>query len=420
MVSKFRRKLIIVTTLAVVFVMTIIFAMINLINYSQITSSADKMLTLIAENKGIVPAPPPEAPERDTIQSQLTEESQYQTRYCIVQLNKNNEIIDVNTSHIAAISDTEASGYALEILSADSQSGYKEAYRYKVVPTDFGRIVIFLDCSMQLDSFFSMMAISGMIAIMCSFAIFLVIFMFSKRFIRPMVDNIEKQKRFITDAGHELKTPLAIINANVEVMELMSGKNEWTDSIKNQVTRLDQLVKSMLLLAKMEENTLTPVFVDFDLTKAFTEITEPFEIMAQQQDKKLTIRAQENIRMYGDESAIRNLISILVDNAIKYCTTDGIIEATLRRDGKALKIKVRNSADSENNDNLNRLFDRFYRSDSSRSRESGGFGIGLSMAQTIVDSHKGKISAQREAGGYVSFNVLFKNQQNSSARQKKN
>ena len=169
----------------------------------------------------------------------------------------------------------------------------------------------------------------------------------------------------------------------------------------------------MLHLAKMEENTLTPVFVDFDLTKAFLEITEPFEIMAQQKGRTLTIRAQDDIILNGDESAIRNLISILVDNAIKYSTENGIIEATLRRDGKSIKIKVRNSSDPDKKDNLNRLFDRFYRPDSARSRESGGFGIGLSMARTIVESHKGKISAQREAGGYVSFNVLFKSVQSA-------
>lgn len=410
MVNKFRRRLLLVTMSAVALVMTFIFVATNMMNYFHIAANADDMLTLIAQNEGIVPARPEE-----TFNDVLTEESQYQTRYFIVQLNHQQSIIDINTSHVAAIDAHAAEEYTWKILSDGTTVGYMDVYRYKVAPTDFGQIVIFLDCSLQLRSYFSMMATSGAIAVTSSLIIFLVIFLFSKHFIRPMVDSIEKQKRFITDAGHELKTPLAIINANVEVMELINGSNEWTDSIKNQITRLDQLVKSMLQLAKMEENTLTPVFIDFDLTKAFLEITEPFEIMAQQKNRTLTIRAQENIHLYGDESAIRNLISILVDNAIKYSTDNGIIEATLRRDGKAIKIKVRNSSDPTKNDNLNRLFDRFYRPDSARSRESGGFGIGLSMARTIVDSHKGKISAQRETGGYVSFNVFLK----SPAKQSK-
>ncbi len=414
MVNKFRRRLLIATMSAVTLVMALIFAATNMMNYIHIASSADDMLTLIAQNNGVIPSR-----SAETFNDVLTEESQYQTRYFIVQLDREENIIDINTSHIAATTPQTAAEYTWKILSDGTSSGYMEIYRYKVSPTDFGKIVIFLDCSLQLSSYFSMMATSGAIALTSAFVIFLVIFLFSKRFIRPMVDSIEKQKRFITDAGHELKTPLAIINANVEVMELMGGNNEWTDSIKNQVARLDQLVKSMLQLARMEENTLTPVFLEFDLTKAFLEITKPFEIMAQQKNRNLTIRAQDNIKLYGDESAIRNLISILVDNAIKYSTENGIIEATLRRDGKAIKIKVRNSSDPERDDNLNRLFDRFYRPDSARSRESGGFGIGLSMAQTIVDSHKGKISAQRETGGYVSFNVIFKSVQNAGKNSKR-
>jgi signal transduction histidine kinase len=189
---------------------------------------------------------------------------------------------------------------------------------------------------------------------------------------------------------------------------MINGSNEWLDSIKNQVQRLDQLVKSMLQMAKMEEGTLSPVFSDFDLSNAFNEITNPFKTMAQQKGKKLSIHAQQNIHMSGDEGAIRNLISILVDNAIKYSNDGGRIEASLKRDGKFIKIKVRNSSDVKKNENLNLLFERFYRRDTSRSRESGGFGIGLSMAKTIVDSHKGKITAQTENGGYVSFNVTFK------------
>lgn len=407
MINRFRRKLLLVTMSAVLLVMALIFTATSTMNYIYITSNADNMLTLIAENNGIVPAQLPNKPDKSVI----TQESQYQTRYFIVQFNKYNTIIDINTSHIAAVDSETASKYALNVLASNTINGYKDVYRYKVSQTDFGQIVIFLDCTMQLKTLNSMVATFGGIALVSSLLIFFVIFLFSKRFIRPMVDNIEKQKRFITDAGHELKTPLAIINANVEVMEMINGTNEWTDSIKHQVSRLDKLVKSMLHLAKMEESTLTPVFIDFDLSRAFKEITEPFEIMAQQKGLTLTIRAQENIKLYGDESAIRNLISILVDNAIKYTTENGTIDAILRRDGNAIKIKIRNSSDPTKHDDLNKLFDRFYRPDYARSREEGGFGIGLSMARTIVDSHKGKISAQRETGGYVSFNVTLRSTQ---------
>jgi sensor histidine kinase YesM len=393
---------------AVTIIMLAIFGSMNIMNYYHLRRNADDMLTLIAENNGTVPEYPLKESDNRRLLDQLSQESPYQTRFFIVQYNTYDRVIDINTSHIAAVSDSEAEEFAEEVLATKKESGYKGIYRYKYTDTDFGHIVIFLDCSIQLKGALSMFITSCVIAIACIAAIFLIIFIFSSRFIRPMIDNIEKQKRFITDAGHELKTPLAIINANVEVIEMINGSNEWLDSIKNQVQRLDQLVKSMLQMAKMEEGTLSPVFSDFDLSNAFNEITNPFKTMAQQKGKKLSIHAQQNIHMSGDEGAIRNLISILVDNAIKYSNDGGRIEASLKRDGKFIKIKVRNSSDVKKNENLNLLFERFYRRDTSRSRESGGFGIGLSMAKTIVDSHKGKITAQTENGGYVSFNVTFK------------
>lgn len=408
MIGRLRRKLIIVMMGATSIILAVVFFATNMFNYKYLQKNADDMLTLIAENNGVIPEFPEMLPNRHQIPESLSRESVYQTRYFIVQYDKLNNIIDVNRTHIAAVSDMEAAELANAVLKRGALSGYSGIYRFKSQLTDFGRIIIFLDCSIQLKSALSMVFTSCFIALACILAIFIVICIFSRRFLKPMIDNIEKQKRFITDAGHELKTPLAIINANVEVMEIMSGSNEWLESVKNQVKRLDQLVKSMLQLAKMEEGTLSPVLSDFDLSSAFSEITEPFKTMASQKGKTLWIHTQPGVRMNGDEGSIRNLISILVDNAIKYCSDDGTIDAALTRDGKNIKIKVRNSSNAQNGGSLERLFDRFYRPDDSRARETGGFGIGLSMAKTIVDAHKGKISAKYENGGYVSFNVVFK------------
>lgn len=407
MIGKIKRKLIIVIMTAVAVVLTIIFVAMNVMNYLHMAKSADDMLVLIAENNGTIPEYPQIDIPKERLPEQLSRESAYQTRYFIVQYDKQDSVIDINLSHIASISYEDAEKYAAEVSKRDSIAGYRGIYRYRIQPTDFGRIVIFLDCSMAMQTTTSMIFTSCGIALVSLLAIFLVIFIFSSRFIRPMVESVEKQKRFVTDAGHELKTPLAIINANVEVMELVDGSNEWLESIKNQVSRMDGLVKSMLRLARMEEGTIDSVAAVFDLSKVFNDITESFKVVAQQKNRNLRIHTQQNIKMSGDEEAIRNLISILVDNAIKYCSNDGKIETKLSLEGKNIKIRIRNTTDVKSNENLQRLFDRFYRPDDSRSRESGGFGIGLSMAKNIVEAHHGKITAQRD-GDFVCFQVTFK------------
>lgn len=407
MIGKIRRKLIIVIMISVAVVLTVIFVAMNAMNYFRMTKSADEMIALIAENNGNIPEYPQSELPVQRIPEQLSRESAYQTRYFIVQYDKKGEIIDINLSHIAAVSYEDAEKYANSVLNSDGKSGYKHIYRYKIQPTDFGKIVIFLDCSFSIQSITSMIITSVCIALISLCAIFLVICIFSSRFIRPMIEGMEKQKRFVTDAGHELKTPLAIINANVEVLELVEGSNEWLDSIKNQVKRMDQLVKSMLQLARMEEGTMNSPEKIFSISDAFNEITEPFKVVARQKGQMLKIHLQHDVKMSGDEAAIRNLISILVDNAIKYCNDEGIIEARLSLEGKNIKIRVKNSSDIDGKENLQRLFDRFYRPDDSRARASGGFGIGLSMAKNIVEAHHGKISAQRD-GNFICFQVTLK------------
>ena len=405
--SRLRRKLVVAIMVAVALAMTMIFAAMNAMNYVQTAKRADEMIALIAENNGTVPDYDNEERFVNKVPDQLNIESPYQTRFFIVQYDKSQRILDINLSHIAAISYEDAARYAGSVLNSKMQSGYRGVYRYRVQETDFGQIVIFLDCSISLQLTTSMIITSCIIALIALIAIFIVICVFSTRFIRPMIESVEKQKRFVTDAGHELKTPLAIINAQVEVLELVEGSNEWLDSIKNQVGRLDRLIKSMLQLAKMEESAEFKEAEIFNITELFEEVTESFEVLAKQKGKHLRINAQRNMKMSGDKEAIRNLISILMDNSIKYCTDDGRIEARLSQEGRNIKIRVKNTCDRSDGEDLQRLFDRFYRPDTSRSRESGGFGIGLSMAKNIVEVHHGKINAQRD-GEFVCFTVTFK------------
>ena len=238
----------------------------------------------------------------------------------------------------------------------------------------------------------------------------LLVLVFSKRAVKPVIESYEKQRRFITDAGHELKTPLAIISANTEVIEMTSEPSEWTQSIKNQVTRLDGLVKQLLQLSKMEEDDVKLVFADFDMTSAVEQAAQPFEAVAKTNEKSLLLDLQKDIVMHGDENAIKQLTAILADNAVKYADKGSQIKVALSRSqsGRHAVLSVSNECAQPPKD-TDKLFDRFYRSDEARTHEgkTGGYGIGLSIALAVTQSHKGKIEC-RVDGNTVTFTARFR------------
>ena len=225
--------------------------------------------------------------------------------------------------------------------------------------------------------------------------------------VSPVVESLEKQKRFITDAGHELKTPLAVISANIDVLEIESGKSEWTISIKNQIKRLNDLIKNLLTLARMDEENLHPVFSDFNLSKAIFDCANSFSAVAESKNKKYDLDIQENITFLGDQNAINQLASLLIDNAMKYSSENGHVRVLLSKEKNSIRFEVSNNCDIMPSGNLNRLFDRFYRADSSRNRETGGYGIGLSVAKAIAQSHGGDIVAKKDGDQIIRFIVTL-------------
>lgn len=406
MINNLRKKLIVFTMLALICVMTLIFGAVNITNMYRMYLRADVLITLIAQNGGMVPR---FADERIMDYPQVNEETEFETRYFTVRLDKHKNPVEVNLGHIASVSESEAIMFAQDIKAHRRTKGFKGVYRYGMTELPDGWLIVFLNCRTQQQQAFATVLISGSVEVISLIIIFFILCIVSRRVIRPISDSLEKQKQFITDAGHELKTPLAIIGANTEVLEMLNGKNEWTESIKNQTTRLDKLVKSLLQLAKMEERAGEVVFSDFDLSAAAAEAAEPFGIMAQQKNREFTTHIQTGITMHGDENGMKTLVSVLTDNAIKYAPDGGCVNVSLLRQGKSIRLDVKNTDSGTDESELNKLFDRFYRADSSRSRETGGFGIGLSIARTIVEENKGKISAFKDKDGMICFSAVFTN-----------
>lgn len=490
MLKKLRRKFIAIAMLSVSIVLIAIVGTINIANYISTNEALDARLKLIAGNGGTFPdlleqknmgvegnktdsinkgtptlKEPPSGktdvqPPEDMNQADLNEndikendlkrhgispESQFDTRYFTVTINSNGDVENIDTSKIASVSSENAAEYAKKLWKSgkkgDGKSGFAESCKYLTVDDDGSTMYIFLSCQRELSTIKTYILASVGISVFGLGVVFVMIYFFSGKILKPVSESYEKQKRFITDASHEIKTPLTIIDANTEVIEMIEGENEWTSSTRKQVARLNLLTEKLVFLSRMDEEATKLEMLEFSLSDAILDTAEPFKTVARTKGKKLTIDVTDKILYTGDEKTIRQLVSILLDNAMKYsgCSNAGFekgninknnlnktiqtqndcattinpapeIEISLKQSGKNRIITVWNTVDETANIKKGRqdiLFERFYRSDTSHNSKTGGFGIGLSAAYAIVKAHKGKITAESKDGRSIKFTIVL-------------
>lgn len=440
MIETLQKKFILLTMLALISALLVVVGGINSINIYQVNKKSEILLSMLAENGGDFPQQtkkdphpqmeekdgktvpkeesPKEAPPKRILDYPISEETPFETRYFTVTVaddSSDSLEMSVNVSHIAAVSEEKAKEFTEELIEKEKISGYYGRYRYRKAETEDGKnIYIYLDCLNDLQSIQNFAVNSMLVGGIFLVLVLILVSVFSKRAIRPVVESMEKQKQFITDAGHEIKTPIAIILANTEVIEMCEGESEWTRSIKNQVSRLTELVGSLLMLSKMDETRQQIEMGEVKFGKLIKEISDSFHTMLVQKNQKLELMVDEKLSVYGNEKEIRQLGTILMDNAVKYTPDGGKMRISLKRKEKMAVLDFYNECESLPQGDLNRLFDRFYRTDSSRSRESGGYGIGLSVAKAVVKNHKGKISVKAQEKGIL-FTVKIPVREISSA-----
>ncbi len=407
MIRKLRAKLIIASLLSLLLVLSVIIGVAGVLNYTSLVSDADSVLAILRENDGTFPlGDPPGGKDRFREGRRFSPELPYESRYFTVFLSESGSVISVNTGKIAAVDTSTAIDYAAEAVASGAARGFADDYRFTVYASGEETHVVFLDCGRELGSFRSFLATSAAVSAAGLLAVTLLLIFFSGRIVKPFSENYEKQRRFITDAGHELKTPLTIIDADAEVLEMDLGENEWLGDIRTQTKRLAELTNSLILLSRMEEQPRMEK-IEFPLSDVVEETVETFQALARTRGKTLSSRVQPMLSMNGDEKAIRQLLTILLDNAVKYADEGGRIEAVLEKQKNTLRLSVFNTAESVSRESLAHLFDRFYRADASRNSGTGGYGLGLSIASAVVAAHRGKISASSPDGKSLRITAVF-------------
>ena len=454
MIKKTKNKFIAIAMLSVTLVLAVLMTVLNVMNYARVDQEAEELLSFLAENGGRFPAenggpageasgepsgemgaaeegasgemevtgeisPKDEMPvagreeasgemgggpqgERKVPRRGFTVETPYQTRYFSVTLSMAGTVLESDTAQIAAVTAKEAEAIAQRLFETGQTDGYYVNYKYLMQPMDGNVQYVFLDCTTDRTAAENFLQTSLLVAL-CGIAVFyLLVMLLSGWVIKPMAASYDKQKEFITNAGHELKTPLAVIGSCTDVLELEQGENKWITGIRDQVARLGVLTGELVALARMDEGKALDR-EEFDLSQAVQEELEQFRVSVERRGLALSLDIQSGVLYRGNQTSLRQLAAILGDNAVKYTAPEGEISFRLTKKGRKVCLTGTNPADGLEPGDQSRLLERFYRGDTSHSSETSGYGIGLSLAASIAAAHGGKIDACSEDG--TSFTI---------------
>lgn len=304
------------------------------------------------------------------------------------------------------VTDEEAQKLTNLVLTRGKTAARTTDYRYKKVRLINGKdAIVFLDLTEYRRANLRTLMISVLADSVCWGLMLLLVIRLSKRAILPFAENIQRQKQFVTDAGHELKTPLAIILANTEALELHGGENKWSRNIYEQTVRLSGLMQNLLTLARIDENTTLTAAEEISLTEIVNRSAEMFSESAALRGLTLETNAAPDVRVRANADLLSRLLSILIDNAVKYAVPESVIHISVENGEKHKTVRLTNRCEKLPDCPPEKLFDRFYRADAARNQKDGGSGIGLSAAQAIVHLHKGTLTAEYGDNNKITFTV---------------
>lgn len=425
MIKRLRVKFIILSTVSLVLLLAIIVISSSFLNYRELVADSDMVLVRIAGNGGypmhMIPPEKKDFPADNDFKwdegflgrRMMSPEIMYEARFFSVNVSEYGDIISVNTESIAMIDDEEAEHYAELVQSRKKNKGFINDFRYIRTYNENGSCIIFLDCGRRLGTFKKSVFINCLISFMGLLFIFIIIVFFSRRIVSPAAESYEKQKQFISVAGHEIRTPITIINADTEILSMEIGDdNEWIQDIYTQTRRMSALTDELIKLSRMDENRQQFTMIDFSISDAVKETVQSFQTLAESKGRHIETEITPMLSYIGDKESICQVVGIVLDNAIKYTkeNEDGSydnIVLKLEKKNHNIILCVNNHAHEVSDEQLKHFFDRFYRTEQSRDSERGGYGLGLSIAKAIVEAHRGKITVSASDERIVQVSVVL-------------
>lgn len=408
MIQRIRRKFISIAVLVLAVAMVLVTVIINVANWVSVRAELTDTLRYIAQHDGMMGQMMMGRGMRFG-RSPRMGNMLLESRYFSALLSPNGIISLRDTSRDTDTDSAVQSEVAVRALQSEASGGYDAPYLYLAQAREDGsRLAVFLNVESSIQAVQSLALTSALACAGGILLAWLLVALFSSRAIRPLIENAVKQKEFITDAGHELKTPLSVISANMDVLSMDIGENEWVQSTQKQVSGMRDLVNQMVYLSRMDEDNARLQMSGFDLSLAVRETAEPFAAMAELSGSRLELILRDGLRMTGDEAAVRRLVSILCENAVKYAPSGDLIRLSAALAGRKVLIETENGmTHSVGEEDLKRMFDRFYRADESRSKEQGGFGIGLAIVRAVAEKHRGRVSARLVSGGRLRISCVL-------------
>ena len=413
MTKTLRMKFIVTAMTAVSILLILLIGGINIANFSVNERMTRDFLKVLAENGGSLSdrEPPDELKERpaDLFRFQENGRQPAPMEYFWAETDGAGMVVSCDVSHMSSFTVKEAEAYIGRIAVLNQPWGRDDGMRYFISEPESGKgnLIVVADISNQLRSALRVLLLSLAAGAAGWFFMLILISLLSGRAVRPIVENMEKQKRFVTDAGHEIKTPLAIIMANTDALELHQGETKWSRNIRGQTERLSGLMQNLLTLSRMDEGTAETLMSECSLSEMTRDAVAQFREPAENRGISVLCDIAENVTVTGDKVRLLQLLTILLDNAVKYAEggTPEIRVSVYRQERTAV-LRISNTCILGQDEDPGKWFERFYRGDSARTQKSGGYGIGLSAASAIVRLHKGSVKAEYEDGRVV-FTVVL-------------
>ena len=385
-------------------VLLVVLVAVNVVNYRQTVNQVDRLGTMLVNNDGTFPdAPdekgPKEHPEHGMPKGmEFRKDDQMATRYAVVRV-ANGTVQSVDRTHLVSLDEEALKELGLRVAQGSATQGWEGSLRYQVAKTDAGTMVVLVDANKETQQISRLMMVTGAVFVLCLAVVYVLVRLASNRAIRPFVENVERQQQFIANASHEIKTPLAVLSANTDLLAMMGTEAKFVDSNKRQIKRLNSLVEQMLILSRYDEGEAAATKEEVDLVAVTKAIVEEILPVLNEKELQVEFTGEAQTIITTNKSAMTELIRILLDNAMKYTVGEPVITVEAKRN----QLAIENETEPMTKEQVSQIFDRFYRVDSSRNRTTGGSGLGLSIAQKIAETNEVQLTAELTSETQIRF-----------------